>query len=99
MVGSFAHNELYKVDVKGSSETIYYMKEEGSNDVMGINKAISSDMLIFIEKKELKSITFISKPEGTLYPLSDLPPADRVLKNFVWKDNKRPYKSDDVYKW
>ncbi len=98
MVGTFAHNELYRVDVKGSSETIYYMKEDNSNDIIGINKAISNDMLIFIEKKELKSITFITKPEGTLYPVNDLPREERVLKNFVWKSDKRPYQSLDVFK-
>lgn len=99
MHGFFAENQLYKVEVKGNSETIYYLKEDNSDDLIGINKAVSSDLLIFINKKQFETITFITSPEGTLYPVNELPVSERILKNFKWQDKNRPKEKNDVFKW
>lgn len=99
MQGFFSNNQLYKVNVKGNSETIYYMKEENSNDLLGINKAVASDLLIFINNKQIESITFMKKPEGTLYPEKELAETDRYLKNFKWLDQQRPKQKSDVFIW
>ncbi len=99
MHGFFDNNQLYRVEVKGNSETIYYMKEENSSDLIGINKAVSSDLLIFIHEKQIKSITFISNPEGTLYPANELSETERYLKNFKWNVIKRPKEKKDVFYW
>ncbi|MFZ4400530.1 MAG: OstA-like protein [Bacteroidales bacterium] len=99
MQGFFSENQLYRVNVKGNSETIYFMKEENSNDLLGINKAVSSDLLIFINNKQIESITFMKSPEGTLYPVKDLAEQDRILKNFKWRDKQRPKQKMDIFKW
>ncbi|NVN96089.1 MAG: organic solvent tolerance protein OstA [Bacteroidetes bacterium] len=99
MQGFFADNQLYKVDVKGNSESIYYMKEENSTNLLGINKAIASDLLIFIKNKQIESITFIKSPEGTLYPVNELAEQDRILKNFKWRISQRPKEKLDIFKW
>jgi lipopolysaccharide export system protein LptA len=99
MRGFFNKNELYRVNVSGNSETIYYMKEENSKDLLGINKAVSSDLLIFINNKQIESITFMKSPEGTLYPVKDLAEPDRLLKNFKWRDAQRPKEKMDVFIW
>jgi lipopolysaccharide export system protein LptA len=95
----FNKNQLYKVYSKGNAETIYYMKEEGSEDLLGINKAISSDLLMFIKDKKMETITFIKSPEGTLYPVNELAQADRFLKNFKWRIQQRPKEKMDVFIW
>lgn len=97
--GYFIDNELYKVDVKGNSESIYYMMEDGSDDIIGINKAISSDLLIFFKDKKVFSITFINKPEGIMFPLDEIPQSDRFLKGFSWKSKHRPLSPKDVFLW
>lgn len=97
--GFFVNNELERVEVKGNSETIYYMKEDGSNDIIGINKAISSDLLIFFKDKKVNSITFINKPEGTMYPLEEISESDKILKGFNWKSVHRPLSPMDIFKW
>jgi len=99
MQGFFNKNQLYRVNVKGNSETIYYMKEESSKDLLGINKAVSSDLLIFIKDKQIESITFIKSPEGTLYPVKELAEPDRLLKNFHWRIHQRPKGKMDVFIW
>ncbi len=99
MQGFFSKNQLYKIKVKGNSETIYYMKEENSTELLGINKAVASDLLIFIINKQIETITFIKSPEGTLYPANELAEPDRLLKNFKWRDAQRPKQKMDVFIW
>ncbi len=97
--GFFINNELHKVHVKGNSETVYYMKEDGSNEIIGINKAISSDLLIFFKDKKVISITFINKPEGIMYPIEEISENDKLLKGFSWKSVHRPTSPRDIFKW
>jgi lipopolysaccharide export system protein LptA len=98
MIGYFKRNDLYKIRVLGNSETLYYAREE-DRSLIGINKAISSDMLIFLEKNQLKSITYIERPEAHLIPEADVSPYDLKLKNFKWLDERRPRSKQEIFKW
>ncbi len=89
MVGYFRNNEIYKIRVLGNAETLYYVREEDKT-LIGINKAYSSDMLIFIENGQVSSITYISQPVATLYPEKQISQYDLKLKGFVWIEGKRP---------
>ncbi len=72
MVCYFKDNELYKVDVNGNGQTIYYAKDE--NQIIGVNKAESSDLVIHLDGKDVKEIMFYTKPDAILYPLETVPP-------------------------
>jgi lipopolysaccharide export system protein LptA len=98
MVGYIKNNELYKIRVVGNAETIYFVREE-DRTLIGINKAIASDMLIFLENKEVKTITYIDRPIATLYPEKEIPPLDLKLKGFKWITERRPLKKSDVFIW
>lgn len=98
MTSFFKDNELYKIIVEGNSETIYYVREEDKS-LIGINQARSSEMLIFLENKEFKTITYIEKPDATLFPEEEIPPQERKLKGFIWLDDFRPRNKLDIYKW
>ena len=98
LVGYIKNSELYKIRVFGNAETIYYVREE-DRTLIGINKAISSDMLIFLENKEIKTITYIDQPVATLYPEKDISPFDLKLKGFRWIPEKRPLSKSDIFKW
>jgi len=97
MISFFKDNELYKIMVKGNSETIYYVREE-DNALIGINQARSSEMLIYLENKEFKTITYIDRPDATLYPEEEIPPQERKLKGFIWLDEIRPKNKFDIFK-
>jgi len=94
----FRDNEIYKVNVLGNSETVYYVREE-DRSLIGINKALSSDMLIFLEKNQIKSITYLENPTAVLYPEKDISPYDLKLKNFKWIKEKRPLVKEDIFIW
>jgi hypothetical protein len=98
LVGYIRNNELYKIRVMGNSETLYYVREE-DRTLIGINKAIASDLLIFFEDKEVKTITYEVQPVATLYPEKDISPFDLILKGFKWIPDRRPISKEDIFRW
>ncbi|MBW6491498.1 MAG: hypothetical protein K0B15_09940 [Lentimicrobium sp.] len=98
MTGYFTDNKLYRIDVKGNSETIYYVREEDGT-LTGINKASASDMNIRLHDRKIKQIVYIQKPTAVLYPESELSLEERLMKNFRWLDERRPLKREDIFMW
>jgi len=95
MTGYFHQNKLYKVEVKGNGQTIYYPKDK--DEIIGANKAESSDITIFIKNNEIQKIVFYKKPTATLYPLKDINPLEFKLDYFKWYENIRPLKPEDIF--
>ena len=96
MVAYFLNNEIYKINVVGNSETIYYAREE-DRSLIGINKLYSSDMLIFISENKIQSITYIREPSGTLFPENEISSYDLKLKNFQWRADERPKSKEEIF--
>lgn len=97
LLAKFRNNDLYKIRVLGNSQTIYYAREEDKT-LIGINTAVSSDMLIFLDSNKLKSITFIEKPEASTIPEKDYPENERLLKGFKWLESDRPRSPKDIFR-
>ncbi len=98
VLAKFRNNDLYKVKVIGNSQTIYYVREEDKS-LIGINVAVSSDMLIYLDNNQFKTITYIDKPDHHLIPEKDVPENERKLKNFKWEEKRRPMKKSDIFVW
>lgn len=95
MRGYFLNNQLYKVRVEGNGQTIYYGKDKSR--YIGVNKAECSDLLIFLKDSQVDKITFITKPDATLFPIHELVPAELILKDFSWKAGMRPLSKNDIF--
>ncbi len=98
MKAFFANNKIYKVYVKGNSQTVYYVYTDNNTKIMGANRAECSNMLIFINENKIKSITFMDKPDATLFPMKDVKPKEFLLKDFTWRVNERPRSIMDIFK-
>ena len=98
MKGHFRENALYRVDVDGNGETIFHIREDDGS-LVGINKAISSNIVIFVEGSEVTGIQFVRQPDATLFPPEDLPQDERLLQNFEWLDHRRPRSREDIFNW
>ncbi len=72
MIAYFNESELRAIKVKGNSQTIYFVRDDETKDLIGINKAVSTDMLILMENKEMQTITYQQEPRAVLYPEKDL---------------------------
>ncbi len=98
VLAKFRDNELYKIRVIGNAESIYWAREEDKS-LIGINVAVSGEMLIFLDDSKVRSITYIDKPDAHLYPETTVPPNERKLKNFRWEEARRPMKKSDIFSW
>jgi lipopolysaccharide export system protein LptA len=94
----FRKNQLYSIKVLGNAETIYYVREE-DNNLIGINKSVSSNMVIMLQNRKVKKIYYLTQPEATLFPEKDLPKEDQFLKDFKWITGQRPMNRDDIFIW
>lgn len=97
MIGYFKANQLYKIDVDGNGQTIYFPCEKES--IIGINKVESSNLVLYVENRHIKRINFITKPSAKLTPLKQASVQDYLLKDFVWLNNYRPLDKDDIFRW
>ncbi len=95
MTGYIKNNELYKVDVDGNAQTVYYPKDK--EQLIGINRGESSNMTIMMKDKKIQQIIMRVSPSGNMNPLFVLPHDDTVLKGFVWLDDYRPKNRDDIF--
>ena len=91
MVARFEKNKVKIMDVKESSESIYYALKDDSLTT-GLNIVESVDMQVRFEYQKIKTIAFYKKPKAKLVPLHELKPEDERLKGFKWRAKDRPTK-------
>jgi lipopolysaccharide export system protein LptA len=95
MVGYFKNSDLYKVDVHGNGQTIYYPREEDQS-LIGVNETKCSDMTIRIDSSQIKKISFYDRPSAKLTPSDDMPKEGLKLDNFDWRADERPASVSDL---
>ena len=96
MVAYFRNNALYKIQVEGNAQTVYYIREEDGY-LMGINLSESSSMLIRLINNEVQNINYQVKAEEVMYPEADLPSDMQLLKGFSWQELLRPIDKMDIF--
>ena len=98
MKAYFEGGEMKQVDVDGSVRLIYYPMEKDST-LLGMNCSETSKLSMFLENRKLKKLAMSPKSNGTLYPMTQIPPAKMKLDNFAWFDYARPLNKVDIFKW
>ncbi|MEX2589154.1 MAG: OstA-like protein [Chitinophagales bacterium] len=94
--GYFRNNELHKMLVKGNGESVYYGKDE-QEAYIGINKALCSNMWIYLQNQEVSRISFLQKPDAAFTPIQKIHPDDFLLKDFIWRPDERPASKEAIY--
>jgi lipopolysaccharide export system protein LptA len=96
MMGFFENNELYKIDVNGNGQSIYYGRNK-KKQLTGVNRAECSNMEIYVKESKVNRIKMMEKPEATFYPIKELQPNELILKGFTWQEVRRPIKKEDIF--
>ncbi|CAD0008219.1 OstA-like protein [Flavobacterium salmonis] len=96
LFGKFKDGKLHYVDVIKNTEAIYYARND-ANELVGINKNVSSKINLIIENNAIENITFFNNVNGNLYPEAELPENDRKLRGFVWRGDERIKSKDDIF--
>ena len=98
MKAYFEGGEMKQVDVIGTVRLVYYPMEKDST-LLGMNYSETSQLSLFLENRKLKKMSMSPKANGTLYPMTQIPPAKMKLDNFVWFDYVRPLSKEDIFVW
>ncbi|MBP1224857.1 OstA-like protein [Flavobacterium sp. 1355] len=96
LFGKFREGKLHDVDVIKNTEVIYYMRND-ANELIGINKNVSSKINMILENNAIETITFFNKVDGDIYPEADLPENARKLRGLVWRGDERIKSKDDIF--
>jgi lipopolysaccharide export system protein LptA len=96
MTCHFKDNEIYRIDVNGNGQTVYYPEDD--DGLIGANKAECSDLIIFLKDGKVNSITFLKKPDAVLFPIETAPLNELLLKGFQWLDKVRPIDKKDIFR-
>ncbi len=88
---------VYKIDVNGNAQTVFYPKEEDGS-VIGVNTTQSSFIQIFLNDQHIDHVLFTTATSGTLYPLDQVPPKERFLGGWFWSEEERPMSPDDIFR-
>jgi hypothetical protein len=83
--------------VRGNGQTIYYVEEK--NEIKGVNRTDCTDLNIYLKDNEIDKISFITKPESTLFPIDEVVLKDFKLKDFTWRIKQRPKDAKDIFIW
>lgn len=86
--GYFVGNKLHRIKVTGNGEAIYYVVD--GNELVGVNRARSATIEIFIEDSKIVEIYQNQSPDGTMNPPFKIPDTDMRLDGFRWHPDLRP---------
>lgn len=96
MTGYIVNNQIDRIEVSGNGQTLYYAREK--EDIIGLNKAESSNIAIKFKEGKISRIAFYKTPEGVLKPLLELTDEDKKLAGFDWKVDQRPRSKEDIFR-
>ncbi len=97
MTGYIRNNEIYKIDVDGNAQSIYYPKDK--ENVIGVNRAECSNMTIMLKERAVDQITMRVSPNGNMNPPYLIPDEDLKMEGFYWLEIFRPTKREDIFFW
>lgn len=92
----FEGQAVHQIDVAGNAESIFYPLEKDGVKV-GMNETKSGFLTIWVKDNKLDKLKIWPSPVGSMTPIPDLKPDQKMLKDFYWFDYLRPKNRDDIY--
>ena len=92
----FEGQAVHQIDVAGNAESIFYPLEKDGAKV-GMNETKSGFLTIWVKDNKLDKLKIWPSPVGSMTPIPDLKPDQKMLKDFYWFDYLRPKNKDDIY--
>jgi lipopolysaccharide export system protein LptA len=96
LYGKFKEGKLHDVDVIKNTEVVYYMRND-ANELIGINKNVSSKINLILENNGIETITFFNQVDGDIFPETELPENARKLRGMNWRGEEKIKSKDDIF--
>lgn len=92
----FKNDELFKIIIKGSGESIYYLLD--GEELAGINRSKSTDIEIYFDQGKVTDVIEKLNPAGFIDPPDPLSRKEPRLEGFRWLDALRPKEKSDLFR-
>jgi lipopolysaccharide export system protein LptA len=96
LYGKFIKDTLDNVFVDGNGQLVNYNRDENKT-LTGITKITCSDIHFQLKNGNINKISFKVKPDGKTYPPSQFPEEEAKLGGFLWREEERPKKWQDIF--
>jgi len=97
LYGKFINNDLRIVNIIGNAESIFYLRDDKDNSLIGIDKATCSTINILLKDNKILSSKCNTEPTGDTNPPSEFPENARKFRGFIWRETERPLTKDDIF--
>ena len=88
--------DVYRVDVNGNAETVFFPVDEADHTLSGCNRTQSSFVKVYLENRQVHHVLFTTATTGTMYPLGQASDDVMHLGGFFWAEDERPRVPADV---
>lgn len=78
---------------------IFYPTNSSDSSLVGLNYVETDTMRMFVSPDRRLERIWMPKAQGTLYPMTQIPPGKERLDVFEWFDYVRPKDKNDVFNW
>ena len=92
----FNDNEVYKIDVVGNGESIYYLLD--GEELIGLNKSKSGNIQILVENGKVTDVFESQSPQGVIDPPDPQGQNEPRLDGFIWLNELRPKDKNDIFR-
>ena len=97
IIAHFADGKVYRNDVNGNAQTIYYLQDDDNTEVTALMYIESSGITFYLDNGEMDKIAYKQNPEYVIYPLGMVPETQKYrLDNFEWHASKRPVRDSII---
>ncbi len=98
MTAWFRQNEIYRHDVDGNVETVYFLQDSPEDPVSSVFVIRSGTASFYMEDKQVVSMTYREQNEYTMSPIDKVASMDELfLKEYKWLPERRPSR-DSVFR-
>ena len=99
MYAYFLRGQLRRTDAVSNVRSVYFPVDDKDSTLIGLNYVETDTMRSFMGADRKLQRIWMPKSQGTLYPMTQIPPGKLFLDNFAWFDYIRPLGKDDVFGW
>ena len=90
---------LRRNEAEGNVMVVYYPTDDKDSSLIGLNYTETDTMRMYVSPERKLEKIWMAKAEGTLYPMTQIPPGKQQLPQFAWYDDIRPIDKNDIFVW
>ena len=91
LIAYFKDGKIHQINVKGNARTLYFpIDEKKNNQLIGMNRADCSSIVVRFENGQFTSVTYQKKPDAKMTPPKDIKEVEKTLDGFEWRSELRP---------